>query len=281
MASQPINPKTNNPYRPEHLPPPTTVPLRHCSHNEASEPIDEVECLLSLLSPSADAKKNKEHYILATADPPAASKPSAASGDLSKKRKRGTGGGDESERALRRAQALRRGARSIPGVPIVYVKRSVMILEPMSSQSETVRDSFEKGKFRAGLTDESTLGKRKRDATGDKDDATAKKAKSSGLKKIKGPNPLSVKKPKKRVQDQGQGPTSTVARPARDNPEGAVDGGTQDGDAVGDSARAEHEDPSAPKAKRKRRHHNAGKKNGDDGIDAGISRDADLPVGAE
>src|SRR5699024_11198772 len=79
MASQPINPKTNNPYRPMHLPPPTTLPLRHCSHNEDSTPIDESSCLLSLVSPNPELKRNKEHYILATADPPSPEKVAASS----------------------------------------------------------------------------------------------------------------------------------------------------------------------------------------------------------
>ncbi|GFF34620.1 rRNA-processing protein utp23 [Aspergillus udagawae] len=238
MASQPINPKTNNPYRPMHLPPPTILPLRHCSHNEDSTPIDEVECLISLLSPSKEAKRNKEHYTLATADPPAPDK--ADSGD-GKKRKRGD---DQARDALRRAQKLRIGARSIPGVPIVYVKRSVMILEPMSTPSEEVRDGVENSKFRAGLNDEAVLGKRKRTEDGEE------KKKKRVSKKAKGPNPLSVKKPKKKTAETASGPKQEK-RKEQDS-----------GDAL-DRTNDEGES-SAPKPKRRRRHHKSSRGDGND-----------------
>ncbi|KAF4221006.1 hypothetical protein CNMCM8980_002884 [Aspergillus fumigatiaffinis] len=238
MASQPINPKTNNPYRPTHLPPPTILPLRHCSHNEDSTPIDEVECLLSLLSPSKEVKRNKEHYTLATADPPAPAK--ADSGD-GKKRKRGD---DEGRDALRRAQKLRIGARSIPGVPIVYVKRSVMILEPMSTPSEEVRDGVENSKFRAGLNDEAVLGKRKRTEDGEE------KKKKRGAKKPKAPNPLSVKKPKKKMAETAGGPKQEKRK-------------EQQSDEVPERANDDGES-SAPKPKRRRRHHKSSRGDGND-----------------
>ncbi|GFF60431.1 hypothetical protein IFM62136_04609 [Aspergillus lentulus] len=238
MASQPINPKTNNPYRPTHLPPPTILPLRHCSHNEDSTPIDEVECLLSLLSPSKEVKRNKEHYTLATADPPAPAK--ADSGD-GKKRKRGD---DEGRDALRRAQKLRIGARSIPGVPIVYVKRSVMILEPMSTPSEEVRDGVENSKFRAGLNDEAVLGKRKRTEDGEE------KKKKRGPKKPKAPNPLSVKKPKEKTAESAGGPTQEKRKEQKSDE--APDRTNDDGES------------SAPKPKRRRRHHKSSKGDGNE-----------------
>ncbi|PKX89721.1 rRNA-binding ribosome biosynthesis protein UTP23 [Aspergillus novofumigatus IBT 16806] len=239
MASQPINPKTNNPYRPTHLPPPTILPLRHCSHNENSTPIDEVECLLSLLSPSKEVKRNKEHYTLATADPPAPAK--ADSGD-GKKRKRGD---DEGRDALRRAQKLRIGARSIPGVPIVYVKRSVMILEPMSTPSEEVRDGVENSKFRAGLNDEAVLGKRNRTEDGEE-----KKKKKRGPKKPKGPNPLSVKKSKKKTAETAGGPKQENQKEQKSDE--APDRTNDDGES------------SAPKPKRRRRHHKSSRGDGND-----------------
>ncbi|KAB8216120.1 hypothetical protein BDV33DRAFT_194677 [Aspergillus novoparasiticus] len=235
MANQPINPRTNNPVRPAQLPPPTVLPLRHCSHNEDDTPIDEVECLLSLLSPSAEVKRNKEHYILATADP--ATPKAAPQND--KKRKRGV---DEAEIALRKSRKFRSAARAIPGVPIVYVKRSVMVLEPMSSLSEELRDGYESGKFRAGLNDDAVP---KRSGEGEK--------KKKGFKKVKGPNPLSVKKPKKR-DTESAGPAKKRQAEEGEGKEPAER--TEDGD-------------SAPKAKRRRRHHNRGAKNeGEDGGDA-------------
>ncbi|PLN77928.1 hypothetical protein BDW42DRAFT_152347 [Aspergillus taichungensis] len=240
MAAQPINPKTNNPYRPFHLPPPTELPLRHCSHNADSTPIEETECLLSLLCPSTEAKKkNKEHYILATADPPAPKKDAAAGGDAGRKRKRG-GGVDEAAVALRSAQKFRSAARSIPGVPIVYVKRSVMILEPMSAPSDGIREGYEKGKFRVGLNDEAMQKKRGGAGEGDKD-----KSKSKGVKKPKQPNPLSVKKPKKKT------PGDSAGRKEGGSGEKAA--------AVPDEGDGEGE--GAPK-KRRRRHHKSANQDG-------------------
>ncbi|KAL4821531.1 hypothetical protein BDW67DRAFT_172281 [Aspergillus spinulosporus] len=228
MAGQPTNPRTNNPVRPDFLPPPTTLPLRHCSHNEDSTPIDETSCLLSLLSPLSDVKRNKEHYILATADPPAPKPNSATQQETGKKRKRDA---DDGLQALKRAQALRRGARSIPGVPIVYVKRSVMILEPMSAPSEDIREGVEEDKLRTGLTDQSVR------KSGGTDDGEKKKKREP--KKAKGPNPLSVKKPKKRVEQK-----ATAKR-------------EQPGDEAEkrDSEKAAEDGEAAPKAKRRRRHH--------------------------
>ncbi|KAL4741010.1 hypothetical protein BDV11DRAFT_203800 [Aspergillus similis] len=230
MAGQPTNPRTNNPVRPDFLPPPTTLPLRHCSHNEDSTPIDETSCLLSLLSPLSDVKRNKEHYILATADPPTPKPNSATQQETGKKRKRDA---DDGLQALKRAQALRRGARSIPGVPIVYVKRSVMILEPMSAPSEGIREGVEEDKLRTGLADQSAR------KSGDSDGGEKKKKKKREPKKAKGPNPLSVKKPKKRVEQK-----ATAKR-------------EQPGDEAEkrDSEKAAEDGEAAPKAKRRRRHH--------------------------
>ncbi|KAJ5793215.1 uncharacterized protein N7503_009193 [Penicillium pulvis] len=235
MAKQPINPRTNTPYRPMHLPPPTILPLRHCSHNAEHTPIDEVECLLSLLSPNAEVKKNKEHYILATAEPPSAKKSDKADNPAQRKRK--TEEEREEERAMRRSKALRFGARAIPGVPIIYVKRSVMVLEPLSTQTEAVRDGHEMSKFRAGLDDPEIGDKRKHDGEGE-DGGERKKI--PGLKKAKGPNPMSVKKPKKRVEANAGG-----AKKERVESEAA-------------EAEAEGEQFGAAKTKRRRRHNKSG-----------------------
>ena len=254
MASQPINPKTNAPYRPTHLPPPTTLPLRHCSHNEDSTAIDEVECLLSLFSPSAESKKNKEHYILATADPADPEKVAAkTTGDNKAKRRAEL----DAQEAVHRARNLRSRARDIPGVPIVYVKRSVMVLEPMSRPSEGVRDGYEQGKFRVGLDADSALGKRKRgdNADGDAEKKDSKKKKSG---KAKGPNPLSMKKPKKR-EDPNAAPKKEMRKD-----EGPKDAGNSE--TAGDAPEPKEGDPNASKPKRRRRHHRA---KGEGGGDAG------------
>ncbi|PWY73904.1 hypothetical protein BO94DRAFT_627590 [Aspergillus sclerotioniger CBS 115572] len=250
MASQPINPRTNNPYRPDHLPPPTILPLRHCSHNADSSPIDEVACLLSLLSPSTDTKKNKEHYILATADPHPAEKKDKAAESSAAGRKRKRDVEDKAEAALRKARDLRRQARSIPGVPIIYVKRSVMVLEPMSDPSDAIREGVEQGKFRVGLTDKATKTERAAAAAGGA--AEGEKKKKKDLKKAKAPNPLSMKKPKKRVQEPGV----KAGKPKREENEEKPTEKEAEGDGDGEAA---------PKAKRRRRHHNRRAKPDGDG----------------
>ncbi|KAJ5780332.1 hypothetical protein N7457_005492 [Penicillium paradoxum] len=230
MAAQPINPRTEKPYRPLFLPPPTELPLRHCSHNADSTPIDEIECLLSLLSPNADVKKNKEHYILASADPILRK----TSNNENQPRRRKTEEDRKEEEAMRRSRALRSAARSIPGVPIIYVKRSVMVLEPMSNPSEMVREGHERGKFRAGLDVDPMLGKRKRDGEGDEDASDAEEPKKKRGPKVKGPNPLSVKKSKKKTD--APAPKKEKIAPKEDATE------------------QQDDESAAAKPKRKRRH---------------------------
>ena len=236
MASSQTN--SNNPhYRPPHLPPPTEVPLRYCSHNEDNTPIDEADCLLSLLSPSPEGKSNKEHYILASADPvsPTEEKPG---NDQRRQR-------DKPPQTPQVRYTLRRDARLIPGVPIIYVKRSVMILEPMSERSEAVRNGVERGKFKADVV----TGKRKR---GPEDDDGAPSVSASSdakaAKKIKGPkgpNPLSVKKPKKREAG------AVGSKPSTEKKEGAaVSTSASKGKTEGQG----NEGEQTTKTRRKRRH---------------------------
>jgi U3 small nucleolar RNA-associated protein 23 len=255
MAAQPINPKTEKPYRPLFLPPPTELPLRHCSHNAEHTPIDEIECLLSLLSPSKDSKKNKEHYILASADPILKKR---NANDEQRKYKRE----DErkEEEAMRRSRALRSQARSIPGVPIIYVKRSVMVLEPMSNPSELVRDGVERGKFRAGLDADPMLGKRKRDGEGEGEGEESVEPKKKRGPKVKGPNPLSMKKPKKR----SDAPAPTPKKEKVNMDAGDADATEQPG---GDEA--------AAKPKRKRRHNKGAWQEGEEPVE---SNNASAPM---
>jgi U3 small nucleolar RNA-associated protein 23 len=248
MAAQPINPKTEKPYRPLFLPPPTELPLRHCSHNADSTPIDEIDCLLSLLSPSPEVKKNKEHYILATAEPLL-----RKTNPNEPKRRWKTEEDKKEEEAMARSKKLRSLARTIPGVPIIYVKRSVMVLEPLSNSSEMVRDGHERGKFRAGLDDvDPALGKRKRDGEADDVSETEEPKKKRGPK-VKGPNPLSVKKAKKRPEAPAPKKVKKVEVRA-------------EADAGADAAEA--------KPKRKRRH-NKGIPREFDGLDESEAMEVD------
>lgn len=103
--------------------------------------------------------------------------------------------------------------RGIIGVPLLYIKRNVMIIEPMAGATADNRDREERQKFRDGLKGGRGSGslKRKREdeiETGKKDEdveaGTPKKPKK--VQGPKGPNPLSVKKPKKRPE--GKDPKS-------------------------------------------------------------------------
>jgi U3 small nucleolar RNA-associated protein 23 len=116
--------------------------------------------------------------------------------------------------------------REIPAVPLIYEKRSVIILEPMSESTEKLRRREEVAKYRDGIKSRgSNLGKRKRedednseaeqDAANESDldgneeddqdesrpskaeqgDAQRKRKKHRGPKE---PNPLAVKRAKKR-----------------------------------------------------------------------------------
>ncbi|KAL1850523.1 hypothetical protein Plec18167_002356 [Paecilomyces lecythidis] len=255
MADSPTNSRTDKPIRPAHLPPPTVLPLRHCSHNPESTPIDEVDCLMSLISPSPDSKKNKEHYILATADPPTPHEDKDAAN--AKKRKRV----DPSQDPLRRAQSLRSGARAIPGVPIIYVKRSVVILEPMSTSSEKVRDGVERDKFKVGIA-ATAPGKRKRE------EEEEPQKKDRGLKRAKGPNPLSVKKPKKAKEDPSKQGLKQKKNDSGQSKDGAS--GEADHNADGEERR---EDGEGAHKKRRRRHKSA-KSGGDNPAGSGEAQEA-------
>jgi U3 small nucleolar RNA-associated protein 23 len=103
---------------------------------------------------------------------------------------------------------IRSKMRSIPGVPLIYITRSIVLLEPMSGVSTDTRERAEREKFRDGIRG---TRKRKRDeqedtlvgeevpgrARQDQDGPQVQK-KGKWAKGPKGPNPLSVKKSKKR-----------------------------------------------------------------------------------
>jgi len=117
------------------------------------------------------------------------------------------GAGVNSHRYIVAAQEpeIRGEMRSIPGVPLIYITRSIVLLEPISGVSTDTRERAERGKFREGIRG---TRKRKRDEQEDtlvgeevpgraRQDQEGPQARKKG-KRAKGPNPLSVKKPKKR-----------------------------------------------------------------------------------
>ena len=229
--------------RPDFLPPPTELPLRHCSHNEEGTPISEVDCLIDLLAGSPkgnELPKNKQHFVLATADAP------------------------EAEARKKAFVNVREAARRVPGVPIVYVKRSVMILEDLSGASLGVRNGAEKEKLRDGLVGGR---KRKRDeedgtegqggGADDRNGISGGGAQKRQVKKVKGPNPLSVKKKKEVHQPrQRQGIVEQAL----------LEGGSPTG---------QRQDTSIPKAKRKRKR--GGKKDDGQGDISGFVADTSIP----
>lgn len=168
---------------------------RRCGHHELEKPLSTLDCLSSVVDPKS-SRTNKHRYVVASQD-----------------------------------DRVRHFMRTIPGVPLIYLKRSVMIMEPMAGATEKVREKEEREKFRAGLTGRRNPGanaKRLReddeenseeDANGDLSargfsrdavdaaedghdvdgEAPAKKKRKRGPS---GPNPLSMKKKKAAVTPQ-------------------------------------------------------------------------------
>ncbi|KKY31685.1 putative rrna-processing protein utp23 [Diaporthe ampelina] len=207
---------------------------RRCGHHpeEFLEPCSTLECLGGVVGP-----KNKHRYVVASQDP-----------------------------------EVRAKMRGIPGVPLVYINRSVMILEPMAAATTRVVQKGERAKFRAELKepDKATGEKRKRgdgdDSEGSEDDDNVEKDKEPKKKKKKrkgekGPNPLSVKKPKKKSEQQESGSKSKQEEKPKDDPSS--------------------EQPA--KKKRKRRSRKA--EGGADGVEAqatsGAAEAQDSPAAAE
>ena len=83
------------------------------------------------------------------------------------------------------------------------MKRSVMVMEPMADTSAGVKEGMERGKLREGI--KSKGNKRKRDFVEEEETTTKREVntaegvetKKRKIKGVKGPNPLSVKKPKR------------------------------------------------------------------------------------
>lgn len=170
---------------------------RRCGHHEMEKPLSTLDCFSSVVDPKS-SRTNKHRYVVASQD-----------------------------------ERVRHFMRTIPGVPLIYLKRSVMIMEPMAGATENVRKKEERMKFRAGLTGRRNPGagvKRSRgeeeeeedgevnavdgvsasniigdsvDAAQDEHDAEgAAPAKKKRKRGPSGPNPLSMKKKKAAVVPQ-------------------------------------------------------------------------------
>lgn len=122
-----------------------TFERRRCNH-PPKEPKPPIECLESVVNING---QNKHRYVVASQD-------------------------IETRRALRRT----------PGVPLVHIVRSVMVMEPLSDASAKISTITEEEKLHKGLNDPRNAGIHT--------DAPQVKVK----KRTKQPNPLSVKKKK-------------------------------------------------------------------------------------
>ncbi|KAK1541839.1 hypothetical protein CPAR01_05226 [Colletotrichum paranaense] len=196
-----------------------TLERRRCGHlpEDYPEPLSTMECMKAVVDPKSNLV-NKHRYCVAS-----------QSGDV------------------------RRMLREIPGVPQIYIKRSVMILEPMATESVAIRTKEEKSKFRDGLVRPERKRKREEEDEDD-DDESEKEGKSGGggvaqeqkkkdkKRGRKGPNPLAVKKAKKATS--GGDTAHKEAKEAR----AAADGGEGEGEGP---------------AKKKRRRRNKGQAAGD------------------
>lgn len=94
---------------------------------------------------------------------------------------------------------LRKSLRKIPGVPMIFMNRAVMVMEPLSEASKNFANKIEQAKLTGGLND-AKYGKEipTPDSSNDTDNIQQPKKR----KGPSGPNPLSVKKKKSESSNQ-------------------------------------------------------------------------------
>jgi len=145
-----------------------------------------------------------------------------------------------------------------------------MVMEPMSEGSVGVREGVERGKLRGGVRgkgvgvgDEGGMGKRKRGEEGwgeneveeGKEEGERKKRRVRGPK---GPNPLSVKKPKRK--GEGEGGREKVGKLSEDTTASRGDerpGEVKERRDMDGADGGELRDSAGTKKKRKRKHKSA------------------------
>lgn len=154
-----------------------TFERRRCGHHphDYPEPLTTLECFSSVVDPKSNGV-NKHRYVVAAND-------------------------------LDTRQML----RGVMGTPLLYISRSVMIMEPMADETVQARGKDERAKLRAEIKRFSEGKKRKRDNNSDDEDEEgdentagkgevsragdgAQSEKKKKKKGVKGPNPLAVKK---------------------------------------------------------------------------------------
>lgn len=187
-----------------------TYERRRCDHrpDDYPEPLSTKDCLASVVDPKG-SKTNKHRYVVASQE-----------------------------------LEVRKFMRGILGIPLVYINRSVMIMEPMAGATAENRKKEERGKFRAGLKRGSGSLKRKREDSEVKEEVGVEEdmpKKRKAVKGPKGPNPLAVKKSKKKPE----GSTTTSAK--AENKQESETG-------VSKSEQADESELFSIKRKRKRKH---------------------------
>ncbi|KAI0408947.1 Fcf1-domain-containing protein [Xylaria palmicola] len=192
------------------------IERRRCGHHPSDfpEPLKELDCLHSVVDPSKTGV-NKHRYVCAI--------------------------NDEEVRS-----SLRNG---IQVVPLLYIRRSVLIMEPASSTTVKARSRDEKAKFTAELKKPAAKRKRQEDDTDDDGDdgkgtkegaeTTKSEKKTKKAYGRKEPNPLSIKK--RRKDDKPQRDSTKGPEPA-DGAEAEPDDGTQadTGEGSGRKRRRKH-----------------------------------------
>lgn len=178
---------------------------RRCNH-PPKEPKTPIECIESVVNIKG---QNKHRYVVASQD-----------------------------------IDIRRSLRRTPGVPLIHMTRSVMVMEPLSDASAKISRNVEKEKLYKGLNDPNLAGIKPVDK--DSPSASQTKKRTRGPKQ---PNPLSMKKKKTQMSNDEEGNTVSVQ--------------SEDGDGDGD-------DNSERKIrKRKRKHKSDQKKDEESNMDAG------------
>ncbi|CAR27057.1 hypothetical protein ZYGR_0I03300 [Zygosaccharomyces rouxii] len=99
---------------------------------------------------------------------------------------------------------LRRKLRKVPGVPLIHMSRSVMVMEPLSEASSRVNEMSEREKLLKGLNDPKLAGLKTTPSVENELESESQPP-AKKRKGPKGPNPLSVRKKQKKPEQQGQG----------------------------------------------------------------------------
>ena len=111
-------------------------------------------------------------------------------------------------------ERLRTSLRNVAGVPLCFLYRSVLVMEPMSTVTKRVVQAVERMKLTQGLNSVDA-GKRVRD--GDEDvDPVQQEVQAQRKKRVKGVNPLAMKKKAKKAKKDAvtTGPTKEDRDPS-------------------------------------------------------------------